>query len=226
MKYENEKILIVDDDDEFYEPLKIKLKRLGYQNVVSVSSGKEALEVIDNKHRDTKLILLDQNMPGMDGLTTFQLLKEKQKGLIVIMVTADDNKDLVKEFLRAGGDDIESKITMSDLDYLNFRIQKNLDKAARIKITKEQEAEIRQLKLLKQIGGALKHHFNNALSIIITIAGLIKNKEGEINLAEEIEKAVANIQETINALNDAEKITIQDYADGETILDVGGFKKE
>ncbi len=61
-----ETILVVDDDDQIRELTSEVLEDSGYQ-VISASSGEQALEVFRKKYRDIDLVLMDLNMPGMGG---------------------------------------------------------------------------------------------------------------------------------------------------------------
>jgi two-component system, chemotaxis family, chemotaxis protein CheY len=62
---DSKKILVVDDDPDWREFLRISLEDLGYL-AVEVASGLEALELLE-RDSDYRLVLLDLNMPGMNG---------------------------------------------------------------------------------------------------------------------------------------------------------------
>ena len=59
----NEKIMVVDDDQDIREVIQVLLSSEGY-NVIEASNGKEALELVND---DTDLIILDVMMPEMNG---------------------------------------------------------------------------------------------------------------------------------------------------------------
>ena len=65
-KGKGEKILIVDDEEEVVQSMEQILKSLGY-NVISTTSAEDAI----NKYKSVKpdIVLMDRNMPGMDGIT-------------------------------------------------------------------------------------------------------------------------------------------------------------
>src|SRR5215213_2654418 len=85
-------ILIVDDKPEKILALEAVLEELG-QNVVRAYSGREALRCLLNE--DFAVILLDVNMPGMDGFETAQLIRQRKstEHVPIIFVTAfgDEN---------------------------------------------------------------------------------------------------------------------------------------
>ena len=87
-------ILWVDDEVELLKPHIIYLKERGYQ-VTSVNSGEDAIELCSNQSID--LVLMDEMMTGLDGLTTLKFLKEKDPSLPIIMVTKNEEEWLMEE---------------------------------------------------------------------------------------------------------------------------------
>jgi len=79
------RILLVDDEDEFRRPMEFWLKAKGYQ-VTGVNNGADALAQIE-RERPT-IVYLDMRMPGMNGIETLAKIREKDKTLPVIMITA------------------------------------------------------------------------------------------------------------------------------------------
>lgn len=65
-------VLVVDDDKDIVDLTRLVLERGGYR-VCSAGTGREALGLVRSEHPD--LILLDINMPGMDGWQVLKLLK-------------------------------------------------------------------------------------------------------------------------------------------------------
>ena len=78
-------ILIVDDDKDMRFILSDLLKNEGY-NTIAVENGPEALEKI-RKHT-FNLILLDFKLYGMDGMQVLEKIKQIDKDIIIIMLTA------------------------------------------------------------------------------------------------------------------------------------------
>jgi len=101
-------ILVVDDVPDNVEILQLRLESQGYE-IVTAGDGEEALAVVRDKLPD--LVLLDIQMPKLDGIETVKQLKadESLPFIPVIMVTARaDAKDVVAG-LEAGGDDYLTK---------------------------------------------------------------------------------------------------------------------
>ncbi len=85
------KIMVVDDEPDLLEVVKLILESDGYQ-VVTANSGQEALDKIEKEMPD--LVLLDIIMPRMDGWEVFSRIKGNPKthDIPVIMLTAKDQR--------------------------------------------------------------------------------------------------------------------------------------
>ncbi len=80
-----ERILIV-DDEELIRSIFTNLFKKEKHDVEAVSSGEEAIEVLENN--DFEVVLLDISLPGMTGIEVLKKLKKDKPGLIVIIMTA------------------------------------------------------------------------------------------------------------------------------------------
>jgi light-regulated signal transduction histidine kinase (bacteriophytochrome) len=98
------KFLIVDDSDQSREILCRLLERQGH-TCVTVSSGEEALDLLEDHQFD--MVLLDLMMPGMNGLETLRVIKSEPKfeGLAVVMLSAFDEVGEIGLSLEAGAED-------------------------------------------------------------------------------------------------------------------------
>ena len=89
-------ILWVDDEIELLESHIIYLSEKGY-NVLKANSGEDAVEICKKSNID--LILLDEMMPGIDGIATLKIIKSEYPDLPVIMVTKNEEEDFMEEAL-------------------------------------------------------------------------------------------------------------------------------
>ncbi len=94
MKGEARKILWIDDEIDFLKSHIFFLQGKGY-NITPVSNGDDGLSLIKEQHYDA--VLLDQIMPGRDGMSTLALIREIEPTLPVIMVTKSEEEDLMDE---------------------------------------------------------------------------------------------------------------------------------
>ena len=113
------RILMVDDDIFNLDLVSVMLIEEGYI-VTTASDGIEALDQID-RHQ-FEVVLLDVNMPNMDGLQTLEAIRLKYPPteLPVIMQTANDKSDDITRALRLGANDYVTKPL--DLQVLQARI--------------------------------------------------------------------------------------------------------
>lgn len=87
-------ILWVDDEVDLLKPHFLFLASRGYK-AHACSNGQEALSLVKEKHFD--VVLLDENMPGLNGLETLGLLKAEHPGLPVIMVTKNEEEHIMED---------------------------------------------------------------------------------------------------------------------------------
>ncbi|MDG1263820.1 MAG: PglZ domain-containing protein [Flavobacteriaceae bacterium] len=87
-------ILWVDDEVDLLKPHILFLLSKGYQ-VTSCNNGLEAIELVQKNRYEA--VLLDENMPGLNGLETLYRLKNKQPKLPVIMVTKNEEEHIMED---------------------------------------------------------------------------------------------------------------------------------
>jgi CheY-like chemotaxis protein len=87
------KILIADDEVDFLEVMKLRLMANNYQ-VVTASTGEEALQKFTKENPSA--LLLDIMMPGMDGLTVLEKIRQIDKLIPVFIITAFTNEERFK----------------------------------------------------------------------------------------------------------------------------------
>ncbi len=92
-------ILVVDDQFADRETLKGILEDKGYR-VATARDGAEAIEMVKSRHYD--IIFLDVRLPGMDGVETFEQVKEIDPKATVIMMTGYTEEDLVRRAISQG----------------------------------------------------------------------------------------------------------------------------
>ena len=92
-------IMVVDDRAGIRRLLLEVLQDAGYK-VLTASGGSEAVEII--KQTKIDLVLLDMKMSGMDGLETLTLLKRYAPHVIILVMTAYEELEVLKEARRRG----------------------------------------------------------------------------------------------------------------------------
>ena len=96
--HKKSKILWADDEITMLKPHILYLEEKGYE-VTPVNSGEDAIELCDKQKFD--IVLLDEMMTGLDGLTTLKSIKDKHPSLPIIMITKNEEEWLMEEAIAA-----------------------------------------------------------------------------------------------------------------------------
>lgn len=116
------KLLVVDDEIEICEFLKSFFEDRDFKVAVA-SNGENALNQMSAFHPD--IVLLDIQMPGMDGLQVLKKMKEGYSQVKVIMVTAVETQEKIEEAMRLGADNYITKPL--SLEYLEKDVQDKIE---------------------------------------------------------------------------------------------------
>ncbi len=116
------KLLVVDDENEICEFLKLFFEERGY-DVETAFSGQEALDKIPKAK--PHVVLLDVHMPGLDGIATLKVIKEKHPKIKVIMVTALETREKIEEAMRYGANNYITKPL--SLEYLEKDVREKVN---------------------------------------------------------------------------------------------------
>ena len=99
-------ILVVDDEMSIRRALHSTLNKLGFKTV-EAARGEEALSLVRTNPFDA--VLLDINMPGMNGIDTCRSMRRLFPRIPILMLTVRDSEDDKVEALDAGADDYITK---------------------------------------------------------------------------------------------------------------------
>ncbi len=140
----NFNILIVDDEKFNVELAAVYLKEEGYK-VSFALHAKAALEIIYAK--DISLILLDINMPKMDGFEVCKMLKEdlKTKDIPIIFLTAQTDIEYISKAFEVGGADYISK-PFNGVE-LKARVKTQLQNLSYLEEIKHKQSKLAQLSI-------------------------------------------------------------------------------
>ena len=101
------RVLVVDDEEHLRRVMRLTLEASGY-DVAEASDGEAALRLFgDGESFDA--ILLDQRMPGLDGLETLRRMKTRNADACIIMVTAYATVELAVDAMKLGATDFVRK---------------------------------------------------------------------------------------------------------------------
>ncbi|TRO82431.1 sigma-54-dependent transcriptional regulator [Desulfuromonas acetexigens] len=159
-----QKILVVDDEHLIRWSLEQNLKKQGYE-VVTAATGEDALKLLKDDVPD--LMLLDIQLPGIDGLAVLERVKEMEEEIIVIMVTALGVLETAVKAMRMGAYDYINK--PFNLDELAIVIKKALETGE----LRREVAHLRSEQSRKYGSGSIigrSRHMQNVLTMVDKVA--------------------------------------------------------
>ena len=102
LKMDKYKVLLVDDEEEAIEAIRLKLEweTLGFEVIGSANNGVKALELVERLQPD--VVITDIKMPYMDGLELARALNEDYQNIHIIIFTGFDEFEYAKEAIKIG----------------------------------------------------------------------------------------------------------------------------
>ena len=116
-------ILLVEDEENLHEALKLNLELEGYE-VTSAYDGNKALQAVQDEYFD--LIILDLMLPEIDGITVMETMRVQRVEVPILILSAKSNNADKVLGLKKGADDYLTK--PFNLEELLLRIQKLIEK--------------------------------------------------------------------------------------------------
>ncbi|RMF88418.1 MAG: hybrid sensor histidine kinase/response regulator [Nitrospinota bacterium] len=216
-------VLVVDDEENVRESLALILS--DEYRVLTAASGREALAKIERERPG--MLFLDIRMPEMDGLETLRRIRERDRELDVVIVTAVDNPVVPVESRRLGisgyivkpFEEKQIKDTVADL-FSKKRSAKrkagsrsDAEVIARLQRLETELQETRRLLLhttklstLGEIAAGVAHEIKNPLTSISTLAQILSLNASldatSRNYLETIEREVQRILKILNRVLD------------------------
>ena len=134
-----ERILVVDDETVLRNNL-AKYLRLQGHHVDVAASGEEAIELVASD--SFALVITDQRMPGMDGITLIRRLRDHQPSALTLLITAYASFDAAIEALRAGAADYLLKpVSLEDLGRKVAALLQTRELTERVRRLRQEVAE-------------------------------------------------------------------------------------
>ncbi len=222
------RIILADDDLLMRDLLQTVIEAYGHE-VDVFENGAAAWQAF--QERPTALVVLDWDMPIMDGLEVCRRIRNHEDGTdtYVLMITARTKAADLDAVLAAGADDYLSKpVTASDIS-ARLRIAE-----ARIEIAaarRQAESDLRKARYLAGVGEvslALQHEINNPLAALLTTTAIIK--EGMVDAADIpeslaiIDTQARRIADVMKRLREVQTDRSVEYAHGQRMVDLGEKK--
>ncbi|MFZ4855070.1 MAG: response regulator [Desulfuromonadaceae bacterium] len=193
MAKQPEKILIVDDEPDIAQVLKLHLEEFGY--ITSwAADGETALQQLWSNGYD--LVLLDMRMSGISGIDVLQRIRDNGFDSAVIMMTAHGNESLVVDCMKAGAADYVAK--PFDIDDIMIRMERALENRRTVKLKKILEQEKEDFVFM------LSHDMKNPLTAVIGSIDIMREgRLGAVNSeqAEYLQSAIESCQEVVTMID-------------------------
>ncbi|MDD2365744.1 MAG: hybrid sensor histidine kinase/response regulator [Desulfuromonadaceae bacterium] len=184
------KILIVDDEYEIALPLKEFLEYEGYSAFVA-SNGAVALDKLVNE-KDYAVVLLDVNMPDLDGITVLKRLREGMCDTAVIMMSGHGSEEIAVECMRNGAEDYIAKPFA--LEDMHQRLERAM--AHRLALIEKRKLQEEKEDFILM----LSHDMKNPLTAVIGSIDIVREKcLGPINGEQEdyLQSAIDSCNEVV-----------------------------
>ena len=172
----SKRILIIDDEENIRRVIRLTLQASGYE-VGEAGDGASGLEMFgDGSSWDA--VLLDQRMPGMDGLETLEHINERDSTARVIMATAYASIELAVDAMKLGATDFVRKPMTPEV--LRNAVTAALSKKPRVPVTTAEDEEVSAGPLIQIItmngftildSKEVRHELNERRFIVRTPSG-------------------------------------------------------
>ena len=112
----NQRILIVDDEEDICMILEYSLQQAGYETIVA-NSGEEALQLLLKEGENIQLVLLDIMMEKMSGIEMLQALRNTQSHIpaVIFLTALNTEANILKGFSMGADDYIEKPFDSKEL---------------------------------------------------------------------------------------------------------------
>jgi signal transduction histidine kinase len=185
------KILVVDDDPEIVKMVSLVLKDRGFE-FITATNGQEAIEKVRSELPE--LVLLDLNLPDMNGKEILKSIKEINGDIATIVITGYGGERVAIDLMKAGATDFISKPFESEI------LLKSIDDSLILYNSRVENKRYGGLASLEKFFPFLAHELRNPLH---AIAGALAIIQKRIDLKDKIlSQSVKIIHEEIEHLTD------------------------
>jgi DNA-binding response OmpR family regulator len=218
-------VLLADDDPTMRLLLSRMLEQGGHTVTTAAADGAEAWE--SYVAAPAPLLILDWEMPKMDGLELCRRIRSSERGdeAFILVITARDTTEDLTAVLDAGADDYMSKPVTPDNLMARLRIAER-----RIEVNaarRNAEEKLRKAQYLAGIGEtslALQHEINNPLAALLSNTALIEagmldaaEKEEALVTIAQMARRIAEVVKKLRQLNNPKSV---EYLGSARMIDI------
>ncbi len=185
------KILWADDEIDLLKPHIIYLETKGY-HLTPAKSGDEALDILENEKFN--LVFLDENMPGVTGLETLTIIKEKYPNIPVVMITKSEEESIMEEAI--GSKIADYLIKPVNPNQILLAIKKNIDSSRLVeeKTTSKYQQEFQKISMKLSSFLDKEQWYGIYKKLTYWELELVKSGDNSIEQILEMQKSDANAQ--------------------------------
>ena len=134
MMMENVKVLLVDDEKDFVETLAERLKLRDF-SITICYNGEDAIGIVKDEEVDVDVVVLDVQMPGLDGIATLREIKQLAPLIEVIMLTGHATVQTAIDGMKLGAYDYIMKPVENEnlVDKITKAYTRKMDQEERIR---------------------------------------------------------------------------------------------
>lgn len=205
------------------------LRSCGHDPIVA-SDGAEAWQIFQEEM--PPLVILDWQMPGLDGLEVCRRIRAHEVGdtTFVLVVTARDGADDLTAVLDAGADDYVSKPVTPDNLQARLRIAERRIEVSRAR--KNAEEELQRARYLAGIGETtltVQHEINNPLAALMTnvsliLGGVLNESESKdaMQVIDEQARRIADVVKRLRQIEREQRAASVEYLGAQRMIDLRG----
>ncbi len=188
-------LLIIDDDEPTREVLAQSIESLGDFRVYQAANGLDGLAQFQ-KIGNVDGVLVDINMPGMNGIEFISRIKELDNSVVAIVITGFPSMDVIIEAMRAGATDFLCK--PFKFDQLRFAMER-LARERRILLNNQLlSQEVLAKKALEELNQKLEKKIKEQ-TVLFTISDTLSRIKNTQELYQQLVTLAATLTETSDA---------------------------
>jgi DNA-binding response OmpR family regulator len=218
-------VVVADDSEVTRRVLASTIERCGHRAILA-ADGAAAWEAFQRIR--PPLIVLDWQMPEMDGLEVCRRIRSGPEGIdvFVLMITGRDTTTGLLDALAAGVDDYMTKpVAPTDLEARLRIAERRIDQTLARRSAERALLRAERLASIGEVALALQHEINNPLMALLTHAELLAGDAGAAPAMREqarvITEQTRRIADVIKRLRDLREPTTVEYVGGARMTDLG-----
>lgn len=216
------RILWADDEIDLLKIQILFLEKKGYE-VITATNGKDAIDIVRDENFD--IIFLDENMPGLTGLETLEQIKKITPSTPTVMITKNEEEDLMEEAIGSKIDDYLIKPVKPQQILLTIKKNIETDKIVSQKTTTAYQTEFGKLGMQINSSQTVEDWKKTYKDLIYWELELEKSKDNAMDEVLQLQKTEANSSFAKYVKNNYIS-WFDSYNDDKPLLSPGVFKEK